>query len=304
MRPHLAERAGARLDWVELASGTPQDLLAGRFQIRISGEICRGVRVFHGHAEPGEVPQGYVLGHLLTVNVGEPMPGEFYWPGRGWKTDRVGHLGVNLFPAGMPYSVRWRQPAERILVEIAPEDLASLTALELGGGRVELRPAAAIEDPFLAHLALALLQEVRAGAPGGRICGESLATALLAHLLRTRSDVRLPAQGASLSKAKLGLVLEHIAGHLGAGLSLRGLADLVQMDVFRFVRAFKKSTGLPPHRYVLQVRIDRAKTLLRDPMLSIGEVALQTGFATPSHFSTTFRRMTRTTPRSFREALR
>jgi AraC family transcriptional regulator len=54
----------------------------------------------------------------------------------------------------------------------------------------------------------------------------------------------------------------------------------------------------------VQVRIDRVKTLLRDRMLSISEVAPQTGFATSSHFSTTFRRMPRTTPRSFRGAPR
>jgi AraC family transcriptional regulator len=98
-------------------------------------------------------------------------------------------------------------------------------------------------------------------------------------------------------------VLDYVASHLDGPLTLRRLAELTGMDLFRFVRAFKQSTGASPHRYVLEARIAHAKELLRDRTLSITEVALRTGFATPSHFSVTFRRMARTTPRAYREEL-
>jgi AraC family transcriptional regulator len=99
-------------------------------------------------------------------------------------------------------------------------------------------------------------------------------------------------------------VLDHVAEHLDAPLTLQRLADLAEMDLYRFVRAFKLATGLSPHRYIVEARITRAKDLLRDRRLSITEVALQTGFATPSHFSVTFRRIANVTPRAFREGLR
>jgi AraC family transcriptional regulator len=94
-----------------------------------------------------------------------------------------------------------------------------------------------------------------------------------------------------------------VASHLDGPLTLRRLAELADMDLFRFVRAFKQSTGVSPHRYVLESRIVHAKELLRDRALSITEVAFRTGFATPSHFSVTFRRMTQTTPRGYRQRL-
>ena len=72
------------------------------------------------------------------------------------------------------------------------------------------------------------------------------------------------------------------------------------MDLYRFARAFKQSTGSSPHRYVLEARIARAKELLRNRAMPITEVAMRTGFATPSHFSVTFRRITSVTPRAFR----
>jgi AraC family transcriptional regulator len=73
--------------------------------------------------------------------------------------------------------------------------------------------------------------------------------------------------------------------------------------VFRFMREFKQSTGLSPHRYILEARIARAKELLGNRALSITDVALQTGFATPSHFSVTFRRIANATPRDYRSGL-
>jgi hypothetical protein len=65
-----------------------------------------------------------------------------------------------------------------------------------------------------------------------------------------------------------------------------------------------QTVGLSPHRYVLRARIDRAKALLGDTRRSVSEVAPATGFATPSHFATTFRRVTGATPRAYRGSLR
>lgn len=106
-----------------------------------------------------------------------------------------------------------------------------------------------------------------------------------------------------MSSARLHRVLDHVAGHLDSPPSLQSLAELAGMDLYRFVRGFKQSTGLSPHRYVLNARIEFAKELLRDRSLAITDVALRTGFATPSHFSVMFRRATKMAPRAFRQLL-
>ena len=79
------------------------------------------------------------------------------------------------------------------------------------------------------------------------------------------------------------------------------LAGLVDLSPYHFARAFKRSFGVPPHRYHVGRRIERAKALLRDR--SVTEVALAVGFAETSSFSAAFRRTTRATPQDYRRTL-
>jgi AraC family transcriptional regulator len=303
MQPIIPPRRGVSVDRIELRTGRRQDLFQSTFVTSLAREVCPGVKVVEGRAEPDELPEGFLPHHALAVNVGGPTTCEMWWPGQGWKAAVAPPLGVHLFPALRPYAARWSQPVESLVVDIAPAFVAAAAGPEVAPHWLDLDPTAAVNDPVVAHTALAIAEEARAGAPGGRLCAESLATALVAHLLRCPTEAlpRAPRR-AALSKPKLDRVLEYVTEHLARNISLRDLAALVNMDVFGFVRAFKQSTGLPPHQYVLRARVERAKALLRDGQLSVSDVALATGFATPSHFATTFRRLTRATPRAYRDS--
>ena len=301
---HVCRESVERLEWVEAHGGRRRDVFRGRLRASVAGDACPGVRVVRGHGDPGEAPEGHLVNHTIAVNVASLVHCDFSWAGGRWVRQPVAPMALHVLPAGIPYASRWDEPFEFVAVQISPDHLAAAGA-QLGNDRVELRPSTAVEDRFLAHAALALVEEVGAEEPGGRMCGESLAAALVLHLLRAHARLRPPVHPQrALTSTQLTRVLGHIAANLGANLSLGELAALVQMDVFRFVRSFKQSVGLPPHQYLLRARIERAKGLLGDAALSISEVALSTGFATPSHFATTFRRMTRTTPRGYRESLR
>jgi AraC-type DNA-binding domain-containing proteins len=78
---------------------------------------------------------------------------------------------------------------------------------------------------------------------------------------------------------------------------------MVDMNVFHLLRMFKVSVGLPPHRYVLERRIGRAKDLLRDSELPISEVAVRCGYAEQSSFARVFQKMTGICPRSYRRSV-
>ena len=67
-----------------------------------------------------------------------------------------------------------------------------------------------------------------------------------------------------------------------------------------FSHAFRQATGVAPHRYVLERRVERAKTLLRDSDMPIIEIAHLVGCSSHSHFSVLFNRITGMTPRQFR----
>ncbi len=68
-------------------------------------------------------------------------------------------------------------------------------------------------------------------------------------------------------------------------------------------RQFKKTTGLTPHQFIVQRRIEQAKVLLAQSNLPIIDVAVRVGFVDQSHFTTTFRKLTSMTPRIYRNAI-
>jgi AraC-like DNA-binding protein len=70
--------------------------------------------------------------------------------------------------------------------------------------------------------------------------------------------------------------------------SVTRLAQECGLSARHFSRAFARSTGLPPHRWVLERRIEMAKRLLMDPAKSLADVALACGFASQSHFTRIF----------------
>lgn len=297
-----ASAPGTGIERVELATGRRENL-AGDATLS-STDCWKGMRLLRVHAEPGEIPEGYFARHVVGVHLSGAITPDVYLPTRGWKACRLTTSSVKLFPAGMPYAARWARPVDAMLVEIAPEFVLGVAGCEVSADRLEFRPFAGVEDRFIAHTVLALGEEARAGAPGGRLYGESLGAALVAHLLRKHGAFSPDATTwSALSQGELGRVLQYIGDNLEARLSLQDLAGLLQMNVYRFIRSFKQSTSVPPHQYVLRQRVARAKSLLSDPDLSITEVALRSGFASHSHFATAFRRITNVTPRSYRDSV-
>lgn len=103
-----------------------------------------------------------------------------------------------------------------------------------------------------------------------------------------------------LPPLRLRRVLEHIEAHLGEDVAQRRLAGIAQLSMDHFARLFRQSTGVPPHRYVLERRIARARYLVAERRLSLAEIAYALGFPSQSHFTTMFRRLVGMTPGSYR----
>jgi AraC-like DNA-binding protein len=109
----------------------------------------------------------------------------------------------------------------------------------------------------------------------------------------------------ALPLSRLRRVTEYIETHLDQALPLAQLGAVVYMSPFHFARLFQRRTGLPPHRFVVRARIERATRLLVASEMSIARISETVGFRTPSHFSTVFRRVMGITPRAYRsECLR
>ena len=209
---------------------------------------------------------------------------------------------IQIFPARVPYAARWGRGGEFVLLEIAPEFLSACPGSP--PEHLRLRPFVTTNDCFITQAIRVLEDDLRAGSPAGRLYGESVGLAVAAHLVRKYSDVVPRSEKrVALPSTMLRLVLQYIGDNLETNISLQNLADLVQMNVYRFVRSFKLSTGLPPHQYILRERIERAKSLLCNPALPLTEVAIRCGFADQSHLSNMFHRVTNLSPRAYRRAV-
>ncbi len=192
-----------------------------------------------------------------------------------------------------------------LLLEMAPTYLM-WAAEELSAGEpVDFSPCWQFRDEQVRHIMLAMNHELLAGFPSGRLFGEymglSFATSLLSKRLTTTQ--RTGGYRGGLSPAKLRLVKAYVSENLSSNLSLNDIAALVQMGPCHFARAFKESTGLSPHQYVLRRRIDRAVEMLKDERSSLAGIAYDLGFSSQGHFTTVFRKFTGTQPGSYREQL-
>ncbi|HMD01105.1 MAG TPA: AraC family transcriptional regulator, partial [Ferruginibacter sp.] len=100
---------------------------------------------------------------------------------------------------------------------------------------------------------------------------------------------------------RVALIIEFIRAHYKENISLQQLADLARLNPFHLVRLFKKSIGLSPYDYLLIVRAEEAKQLLRKGSM-VQDAASATGFYDSSHFNRVFCKIAATSPKSFRSS--
>lgn len=129
-------------------------------------------------------------------------------------------------------------------------------------------------------------------------------TLLLTHLLQNYSNVqwKLPVVIGGLSPFVLRNVLAFIEENLGQPLTLAELAAQATLSEYHFARMFRQSTGLAPHQYVMQRRMEKAKALVQNTATPLTDIALACGFNSASHFSNRFRSATGMTPSQLRAA--
>jgi AraC family transcriptional regulator len=229
------------------------------------------------------------------------------WSVDGQSPQRTGLPAGSVFLYGDREFV-WHhrsKPSEYISLALDPALLTQI-AVENGlSASTEVQYRAIFQDPTILHVAQLLKAEVLSGGLAGNLYVESLRNLLAVHLLRnhTKSIIQPKVEVFALEGLKLKQLKDYIEDRLTENLSIATLASLIPMSQFHFARAFKAAVGEPPHRYIMQRRIDRAKMLLSIGQLSVAEVAYQTGFSSQSHFTAQFRKAIGMTPKQFRECL-
>ena len=107
-----------------------------------------------------------------------------------------------------------------------------------------------------------------------------------------------------MAQWKLRRALDYIEENIDRDIGLEALSKNIDMSPHYFCRAFRKSVGKPPYRYLISRRIERSKELLASTDKDVTEIALRVGFSSHSHFSTAFRRAVGHAPSAYRNSVR
>jgi len=172
----------------------------------------------------------------------------------------------------------------------------------------------ATADPLTLHIALSLALAAETADRGDPLLMEHLGLSFARCVVKLL-EPRLPGStGARIAAApdlgalapqRLRRVTDYVESQLAQpDLSVADLAAIAHLSPFHFSRAFRQATGLAPHRFILQRRIERAQLHLSDGGDSLADIAYATGFSSQAHFSSMFRRHTGMTPRQFRQSVR
>lgn len=173
----------------------------------------------------------------------------------------------------------------------------------------ELRipPALAIDDPIVRALLSSLLPALGKPREANRLFLDHVALALVAHMTGTygsaSSGKRRIAHG-GLAAWQERRAKDALLAGIGGNIRLAELAALCGLSRSHFARAFKQSTGLPPHRWLLARRVERAQDLLLNSSLPLDRVAASCGFVDQSHLSRVFSKHVGQSPSAWRRMRR
>ncbi len=212
---------------------------------------------------------------------------------------------INICPRGFEYSSFVARHSDKVQASIVELNRAVLQRLLVGCeelATINLAFRDGFFDTAIWRLIRAMEEEIAAGCPSGNAYGESLSVALLTYLL-ARYSVEAPQQLPKwrLTDYQLRLVVNYIHAHIEENISLAQLASSADTGIYEFCRRFKNTTGLTPHHYLTQLRVEEGKRLLAEQRASISEISLMLGFANQSHFTRVFHKMTGITPKQFRD---
>ena len=221
----------------------------------------------------------------------------------------LGPGAITVVPAGL--SMQWRQldtaPNQMLHLYLGPHFLRTTAeSMDIDYRQISITSQFGIRDEHIHHIGMSLHYELKDMNVVGRLYADSMAKLLAMQLVRRYSylnDLQMSRGG--MAPRKLRKAIEFINENLDQEetVALPAVADAVQMSYSNFSRAFKQSMGVTPNAYITEQRIKRAKQLLSETKLPIADIALRTGFASQSHFTTTFRRLVWTTPKGFRDTL-
>ena len=225
-----------------------------------------------------------------------------------WVKHRIMKGSFFLTSGGAPYDCRWKaggdEPFQSMAVFIALP-LLQRAMKEIYGDdatHAQLRNISAFTDPALNSMMEQVHDELmrRKASP---LFLQGIAQAIAIYLARNYAEVIKESKSGSpsLPGFKLRQITDWMAENLAEEFNLDRLAAQAGLSKFYFNRLFKSAVGVSPSHHQINLRMDKARRLLRETKKSVVEIALDVGYSNPSHFAQLFRRETGLSPSDYRQ---
>ncbi|MGX1110269.1 AraC family transcriptional regulator [Bradyrhizobium elkanii] len=228
------------------------------------------------------------------------------------RTGRVASIGtarsgvVTIIPAGS--SSRWDIHQSVHVVQLY---LPHATLARVAGEADTAAPGDLLErtghpDPITSRLLLSAADALEGSAALDALFRQQLTDLLATRLLSAHAGVPATVQATvgGLAPTALRRAIERLRSDSDADVSLAALAAEAGLSRFHFCRAFKESTGLSPHAWLRQHRLEQAMNMLRDTGASVVSIAAALGYSSQTAFAAAFRKLTGETPSDWRRRLR
>jgi AraC family transcriptional regulator len=212
---------------------------------------------------------------------------------------------VIIIPEGS--SSRWDIPKPVDVVQLyLPQTTLQRVADEAQSSSADLLERTAHPDPVTSRLLLSAADVLEGNEALDTLFRQQLMDLLATRLLAAHSgspNMIAPARGGLAPKTLL-RAIERLRSDSDADVSLAALAAEAGLSRFHFCRAFKDSTGLSPHAWLRQHRLEQAMNMLRDSDASVVSIAVTLGYASQTAFAAAFRKLTGESPSDWRRRTR
>lgn len=228
--------------------------------------------------------------------------------GTGFHQEAVPKSGaIWLSPAGVGKEIGITAPIAQTMHLYLPITLFDRLKEDFslpGAAAHSIRLADGIYDDVIDHVGRSILSELRSETAASRMYVETASLMLAARLLRKHCDSGTCAHRGSssrkLDQGRLRRVLDYIAANIKDDVKLGNLAAVAGYSPFHFARKFTLAMGIPPHRYISQLRIENAMAELAAGKLPLAQIALNAQFSSQSSFTRAFHRATGLAPMEYR----
>jgi AraC family transcriptional regulator len=217
--------------------------------------------------------------------------------------------GMFMMPGGIDFRVRLGGTLSTVHFYLDGQVIDDVARDMLRGdpSHLELVPRLGDSDPLLERLILSLRDELLD--PSDSLYADYLARMAAARLIKAHSaqpcrvaaprDLAFRKGGRQMTRA-----VEYLQAHLHKAVTLGDLAKAIDVSVSQLTAMFKRTVNQPPHRFIMGLRVERARALLANGDMPLAEIAIACGFSHQEHMTRIFKRETSLTPAVYRRGLR